>query len=651
MLSSRSTSSTLALRHALAGLFTIVALTLTTGRALADSADAPIPPPLDLPYPGTVQIHVDATHTSQGIFNIHETIPVKPGKLTLFYPQWIPGTHSTTDSIDMLAGLTLTANGRRVPWTRNEYNVYAFQLDVPQGVSTIDVDFQSLSGPGGSPFITMTDKMLQVGWNMVSLYPAGYYTRDIPVAASLTLPAGWQFGTALDTQSQSAGVVTFRPTTYNTLVDSPVFAGKYFKRIDLDPGAKVPVHMDLFADTPEYLAITPEVVQLHRNIVTQTYLLFGAHHYAHYDWLIALSNHLEPDAHEDHQSVGGTWPAEYFSKWAANVPNRDIFAHEYIHSWDGKFRRPADLWKPNFNLPEGGSLLWMYEGQTQYWGFVVTARAGIWTPEQFRGALAMVVANYDRNRPGLQWRPIEDTTNDATIARRRLLPYRSWQMSEDYYSGGQLMWLAADAKIRELTHDKKSLDTFAKNFYGMDNGSYVTRTYTMDDVVNTLDDVVKYDWRGFLNRNLRSLAPPLASEIEAAGWKLVYTDTENEYQQAYDASPQSPRHLFNFAWSIGLTMNKDGTINDVRWNGPAFNTGIGSGGRLMAVNGHAYTSQVLKDAITAAKDGSAPIELLIRRFGTDHTFAVNYHGGLQYPHLVRIPGTPDYLDEIIAARK
>lgn len=651
MLSSRSKGSTPAWRHALSGLLAVVALTLNPGAASADAADAHIPPPRDVPYPGTIQIHVDTTNTAQGIFAVHETIPVKPGKLTLFYPKWIPGTHSSTDSIDMLAGLTITANGARLPWTRNQFDVFAFQLDIPQGVSTIDVDFQSLSGPGGSPFVTVTDKMLAIQWNMVSLYPAGYYTRGIGVQASVTLPAGWRFGTALDTQSQSGGNVTFKPTTYNTLVDSPIFAGKYFKRIDLDPGSKVPVHMDLIADTPAYLAITPEVVQLQRNIVTQAYRLFGAHHYAHYDWLMALSTQLNADSHEDHQSVGGGWPAEYFSKWDENVPNRDIVAHEYIHSWDGKFRRPADMWQPNFNQPEGGSLLWLYEGQTQYWGFVVTARAGVWTPEQFRGALAMVVANYDRNRPGMAWRTLEDTTKDAVIARRRLLPYRSWQMSEDYYSGGQLMWLAADAKIRELTHDKKSLDTFARDFYGMDNGSYVTRTYTLDDIVDALDHVVKYDWRAFLDRNVYTPAPPLATGIEAAGWKLVYTDTENEYERAYDASPQSPRHLYNFAWSIGLTMNRDGTINDVRWNGPAFKAGIGSGGRLVAVNGHAYTVQALKDAITAAKGGTTPIELRIRRFGTDHDFAVDYHGGLQYPHLVRIPGTPDYLGEIIAARK
>lgn len=637
-------------RKLLACVLAVLALAFSAS-AFADSSDAHIPPPQDIAYPGTIQLHVDATNIAQGIFQAQEIIPVKPGKLTLFYPKWMPGGHAPTDSIDMLAGLKITANGTRIPWTRNEFDVFAFQIDVPQGVPSITVSLQSLSGPGGSPFITMTDKMLDLDWNMLSLYPAGYYTRRITIAPSVTLPQGWQYATGLDTESQSGGVVKFQPTSYNTLVDSPLYAGMYFKRIDLDPGAKVPVHLDLIADSPRYLAITPEQIQLHRNVVTQAYRLFGSHHYRHYDWLMALSKQLNPDAHEHHQSVGGSWPADYFSNWSANVPNRDIFAHEYVHSWDGKFRRPADLWTPNFNVPMGDSLLWVYEGQTQYWGFVLTARAGIWTPEQFRGALAMVAANYERNRPGLAWRTLADTTNDPVSARRALLPYRSWQLSEDYYSGGQLMWLAADAKIRALTHDQKSLDSFAKDFYGMDNSSTVTKTYTFNDVVNALNGVVKYDWAGFLKRNVYELNPPLASEIEAAGWKLVYTDTENEYEKDYEAAPQSPRHIFNFAWSIGLTLNRDGSINDVRWNGPAFEAHIGSGGKLLAVNGRAYTSQVLKDAITAAKASKAPIELLIRRFGEAHTFAVNYHGGLQYPHLVRIPGTPDYLDQIIAAKK
>ncbi|MBN8737778.1 MAG: M61 family metallopeptidase [Xanthomonadales bacterium] len=626
------------------------------GAALADAADAHIPPAQDTPYPGTIRIHVDASDTRQGIFRVHETIPVQAGELTLLYPKWIPGDHSPDGPIDMLAGLKITASGKPLKWKRDKYDVYAFRVDVPQGVPEITVDFQFLSGRGKSSFIQMTDKMLSLEWNTVSLYPAGHYSRQIRVEPSVTFPSGWQFGTALERvdqggPSQSGDTVTFKPTTFNTLVDSPIYAGKYFKRVDLDPGAKVPVHLDVFADAPKDLVMTPQQVQVHRNLVTQAYKLFDSHHYDHYDFLFSLSDQLSGNGLEHHQSSENGMGPDYFTHWDDGAPNRDLLAHEFTHSWNGKFRRPADLWTPNFNVPMGDSLLWVYEGQTQYWGFVLTARSGMWTPEQFRDALAMVAANYDRNRPGFQWRTLEDTTNDPTAAERGALPYRSWQMSEEYYSGGQMMWLAVDAKIRALTHDKESLDTFAKAFFGIDNGSFVTKTYTFDDVVNALNGVVKYDWAAFLDRYVDELEPPFTRGLEATGWKLVYTDQESPYEKQYDSQDESPRHIFNFTYSIGLTLTKDGGINDVRWNGPAFKAGIGSGGEVVAVNGQAFKAGVLKQAITAARDSKQPIELLIKYQGDYTTVPVDYHGGLQYPHLERIKGTPDYLSQIIAAKK
>ncbi len=621
-----------------------------SGAALADAADAHIPPPQDTPYPGTIAIHVDASDTRQGIFRVHETIPVSAGKLILLYPKWIPGDHSPSGPIDMLAGLKITAHGKPLKWTRNEYDVYAFELEVPQGVANLDVAFQYLSGRTPSQGIEMTGKMLDLAWSKMSLYPAGHYSRDITFAPSVTFPQGWQFATALEQASRAGDTVSFKPKTYNTLVDSPIYAGRYFKRVDLDPGAKTPVHLDVFADAPKYLEITPEQLQVHRNLVTQAYKLFGSHHYDHYDFLFSLSDELSGNGLEHHQSSEDGMGPGYFTNWADNAPNRDLLAHEYTHSWNGKFRRPADLWTPNFNVPMGDSLLWVYEGQTQYWGYVLTTRAGMWTPQQYRDALAMVAANYDRNRPGFEWRTLEDTTNDPTAAERAALPYRSWQMSEEYYSGGQMMWLAVDAKIRSLTHDRKSLDTFARDFFGVDNGSFVTKTYTFDDIVNALNGVVKFDWKAFLDRYVDQLEPPFSKGLEASGWKLVYTDKPSTYARQYEAGSQSPRHIYNFTYSIGLTLTKDGGINDVRWNGPAFKAGIGSGAQVVAVQGQAYKAGVLKDAISAAKDSKSPIELLIKDQGHYRTVPVDYHGGLQYPHLVRVKGTPDYLDQIIKAR-
>lgn len=608
-----------------------------------------VPPPQDTPYPGTIAIHVDATNTAQGIFRVHETMPVVAGKLTLLFPAWIPGSHSPSGPIDMLAGLVVNADGKSIQWKRDKYDVYAFHLKVPTGVSSIDVNFQYLSGRRGG--FEMTDRMLMLEWSNMALYPAGHYSRNIMFAPSVTLPHGWQFGTALEKTSQAGDTTSFKPVPFNTLVDSPMYAGLYFKRVDLNPGGKVPVHMDVVADAPKYLLMTPEQLKVHRALVTQTFKLFDSHHFDHYDFLFSLSNQLAGNGLEHHQSSEDGTAAGYFTNWDNDAPGRDLLAHEFEHSWNGKFRRPADLWTPNFNVPMGGSLLWVYEGQTQYWGYVLTARAGMWSPAQFRDALAMDAANYDRNRPGFGWRTLEDTTNDPTAARRAALPFRSWQMSEEYYSAGQMMWLAVDAKIRGLTHGRKSLDNFAQDFFGVDNGSFVTRTYTFDDVVAALNGVVKHDWAKFLHAHVDVLNPPLLDGLAASGWQLIYTDTPSEYERQYDRKRESLRHIFNFTWSIGLTIQKNGTINDVRWNGPAFKAGVSSGARLVAVNGHEYKSDVLNDAIVAAKTSTAPIKLLLEYQGEYRTVPVDYHGGPQYPHLVRIKGRPDYLSEIITARR
>lgn len=610
-----------------------------------------VPAPQDAKYPGTVRLHVDASDTTQGIFRVHETVPVKAGALTLLYPQWIPGDHSPTGPINMLAGLKVTANGKPLAWKRDKYNVFAFHLDVPEGVSSIDVDFQYLSGRTESEGFDITDRMMDMEWSKVSLYPAGYFTRGITYAPSMTLPKGWQLGTALETASKSGDTVTFKPVTFNNLVDSPVYAGQYFKRVDLTSPGDAPVYLDVFADAPKYLEMSQEQVKVHRALVAQALKLFGSHHYDHYDFLFSLSDQMGGNGTEHHQSSEDGLDADYFTAWNDAAPDRDLLAHEYAHSWNGKFRRPEDLWTPNFNVPMGDSLLWVYEGQTQYWGYVLTARSGMWSAQQFRDALAMTAANYERNRVGFQWRTLEDTTNDPTIARRSSLPFRSWQMSEEYYSGGQMMWLDVDAKLRSLTQDRKSLDDFAKAFFGVDNGSYVTKTYTFDDVVAALNGVAPYDWASYLHAHVDTLNPPLQDGLAATGWKLVYTDKESDFEAQYNSRSQPSRHLYNFAWSIGLTMNDKGQVNDVRWNGPAFKAGVTTGATLVAVNGQDYSKDVLKDAIAAAKTSKAPIQLLMKYQGAIRNVAVDYHDGLQYPHLVRIDGKPDYLSEIIAPRK
>lgn len=627
---------------ALASALLVAGLGLLAAPAHADN----VPPVQDTPYaPGTLKIHVDATDVAHRVFRVHETIPAAAGPLTLLYPQWIPGNHSPTGPIDKFAGLTVKANGKTLTWTRDPLNVYAFHVDVPEGAAAVDVDFQFLTAQERSQGrIMMTPEMLSLQWDKVSVYPAGHNIRMINADASVTLPAGWEGATALELASKSGDTWNYKTITYNALVDSPMLAGKYHKQVDLDPGAKVPVHMDLFADAPKYLEFTPEQIKPHRELIQQMYKLYGAHHYGHYTFLTSLSDKLGGIGLEHHQSSEDGVKADYFTEWKKNALSRDLFSHEYNHSWDGKYRRGADLTTPNFNVPMSDTLLWVYEGQTQFWGYIVAARAGLWTPEQTRDMLAYAAATYDKGRPGLaSWRNVQDTTNDPTIAQRAPLPYRNYQASEDYYVAGAMIWLDVDAKLRALSGGKKSIDNFAKAFFGMNNGDWKVNTYTFDDVVKTLDGIAQFDWAPFLRERLDGHGP-LINGIAEHGWKLVYTDKPSDAIKAIEAI----RGNADLTYSLGVSVGKDGSIGDVLWDGPAFKAGLSPAMKIVAVNGTEYSADALKDAVTAAaKDKSQSVELLVKNFDSYQTVRVDYHDGLKYPHLERDSSKPDTLAKLI----
>ena len=627
------------------------ALSLLSLALAAGLAHADVPPPQDVPYaPGTIQVSVDATDLSQRVFRVTETIPTTPGKLTLLYPQWIPGQHSPSGPIDKLAGLVFTANGQRLAWTRDPGNVYAFHVDVPAGVSTITAEYQYLSptssAEGGA---AMTPKLLNLKWNTVLLYPAGYYGARIPFVAKVRYPAGWTAFTALDVASRAGDVVTYKEEPFDILVDSPVFAGRYAKDYDLTPeGSKVPVHLSVVADEPDQLVAKPEHLAQHKALVAQAVKLYGAQHYDHYNLLFSLSNQLSGNGLEHQRSSENGVGTDYFKDWNPKDGSTDLLAHEYTHSWNGKYRRGADLWVPNLNTPMQDSLLWVYEGQTQYWGNVLAARSGLRPMDRSRDTLAMVVATYQDNRPGLQWRSVQDTTNDPTIAQRRPKPYRGFQMSEDYYSAGQLIWLGADAIIRQKTNNQKSLDDFARAFFGVNDGEWRKQnTYTFEDVVATLNGVVPYDWATYLRDRLDGRVP-FANTIESTGWKLVYKDEPNA---AAKAGARRGGGGGDFVYSLGLSLDKDGKVGDTRWDSPAFNAGIGTGNSIVAVNDVEYSKDALEAAIRTAKTDKAPIRLLVKDFDRYHTVSLDYHGGLRYPTLERIPGKPDYLTDIFTARK
>ncbi|WP_028007290.1 M61 family metallopeptidase [Solimonas flava] len=615
---------------------------------------APLPPaiaaPQDRPYPGTIRLQVDATDLERHVFRVRETVPVAaPGRLTLLYPKWLPGNHSPSGRIDSLAGLTVSAAGRRLEWTRDTADVYAFHVEVPDGVAALDLEFQFVSPTEDKQGrVVMTPAMLNLQWNAVALYPAGWYTSRIPVEASVRLPEGWGYGTALEAAASADGTTTFKPVPFDTLVDSPMFAGRWFRQIQLDPpGAAHPVRLNLVADRPELLDATPAQIETHERLVQQADRLFGARHYDHYDFLVALSEELSGIGLEHHRSSENRVAPKYFSDWDKAYVGRDLLAHEYTHSWNGKFRRPADLWTPSFNVPMQDSLLWVYEGQTQYWGYVLAARSGLLSREQTLDAIAMTAAYYDR-LAGRQWRALQDTTNDPIIAGRRPIPWRSWQRSEDYYSEGQLVWLEVDTLIREKSGGRRSLDDFARAFFGIDDGRWVPATYRFDDVVAALDAVQPYDWATLLRQRLdeHAAGAPLDG-LRRGGYELVYTDTPSDYFK----TAEKRRKVTDLSDSLGFTVGKEARLGDVVWGGPAYAAGLAVGVQIVAVNGFAYEADELKDAVRrAAAPGAAPIELLVRDGDRYRTVKLDYHGGLRYPHLQRLKGTPARLDAILAPR-
>jgi predicted metalloprotease with PDZ domain len=604
--------------------------------------------PRDVAFPGMIRLEVDATDIQRRILQVKETIPVtQAGRMTLLFPQWLPGAHSPRGAIEKVAGLVIKAGGKTIPWTRDPIEVYAFHVDVPAGAKELQVEFQFLSPTAPNQGrVVVTPEMLNLQWNSVALYPAGYFTRRIMIEPSVKLPTGWTYALALEDAGKQGDVVRFKPVTFETLVDSPMFAGKYGKVVDLDPGAKIPVRLNMFADTPDELEAKPDQIEKHRNLVRQADKLFGSRPYDRYDFLLAISDRLGSIGLEHHRSSENQVEPGYFLDWDAAAGDRNLLPHEYTHSWDGKSRRPADLWTPNFNVPMRGQLLWVYEGQDQYWGYVLGGRSGIQTKDEALEALASTAATYE-TRLGRRWRTVEDTTQDPVINSRRPQPWLSWQRSEDYYSEGQLVWLDADTLIRERSGGKRSLDDFAKRFFGGKDGDYTPRPYTFDDVVEALNAVEPYDWRSFLTTRIRQVAvkPPLDG-LTRGGWKLVYTDKPTGYFKAIESASKTT----NLTYSLGVTLNREGDVTGVLWDSPAFNAGMTVSTRISAVNGIAYDADRLKKAITAGKDGK-PIELLLKNGDHYRTVQIAYSGGLRYPRLERIEGTADLISKIYEPRK
>ncbi len=603
-----------------------------------------IPAPRDVAYPGTLTINVDATDTARGIFRVRQTIPVRgAGPLTLLYPEWLPGNHAPRGPISSIAGLVVTANGKTIPWRRDPANVFAFHLDVPSGARELNVEFQHLSPTQPNQGrIVMTPDMMNVQWEKMSLYPAGYFTRNITIQPTITVPAGWQAATSLDVASRRGDRITYKPVSYETFVDSPIFAGRYYRKEKLAPN----VNLNMFADRPADLAAaTPEHLAAHRRLVEQTLKLYGAEHYDEYEFLLALTEELGGIGLEHLRSSENSHPRTYFSEWSKGSAGRDLLAHEYNHSWNGKYRRQAGSWTPTYNVPIQNSMLWLYEGQTQFWGNILSARSGMMPVEDVKAEIARTAAFYE-SQPGRSWRPLVDTTLDPIIGARRPKPFPSWHRGEDYYSEGMLIWLDVDSIIRERTNGQRSIDDFARAFFGVNPGDQGTLTYSFEDIVRTLNGLAPYDWGSYLTRRIEQTGPAPLDWLKRSGYRLAYSETP----PAYFTSREKDREILDLSHSIGLTLGKAGEVNGVNWESPLFKEGVTTGTKILAVNGRAFSNDDLKGAITAAKGGKTPIKLLVQKGDLYRTIELPYYGGLRYPVLEKVGTGPSGLDALLAAR-
>ncbi len=602
--------------------------------------------------PPTVTIFVDASSAPRKVFHAKLSIPASPGELTLYYPKWIPGEHAPDGPLIDLAGLKFSAGGKSLKWRRDLLDAFTLHVEVPPGESEVKAELDFLSPAtfeaGFSAGSSATDKMAVISWNQVLLYPQGWKSDEITYAASLKLPANWKYGTPLPVASSAAEngqtQIKFQPASLTALIDSPVITGEFLKVVKLadDPL----VEMDIAADSAAALEPPPEVWDHYKNLVQQAYKLFGAHHYRDYHFLYSLSDHVAHFGLEHHESDDSRVDERGLVDESERKMEASLLPHEYVHSWNGKYRRPADLATPDYQQPMQDDLLWVYEGLTNYLGTVLAARSGLLNAQESRDDLALTAAALDHT-PGRAWRNLQDTADDAAELYFVPRAWESWRRGTDFYDEGTLDWLWADVIIRQQSKGKKTLDDFCKLFHGAPSTPPMVKTYTFDDVVNTLNQVVAYDWRGFWTERLTNHGPgaPLGG-VEGSGWKLAYDETPSEM----NCGGECNSHYVDAKYSIGLNLREDGTIVDTIEGLPAAAAGVGPGMKLIGVNGRHYSSDILRDALKAAKTGIEPIELLVENTDYYKVFKLDYHGGERYPHLVRDETKPDLLTDIYNAK-
>ena len=594
----------------------------------------------------SLRLHVDLTDASRNLYHAQLNIPANPGALTLVFPKWIPGNHRPSGPIAALTGIRMEANGKPLPWERDPVDMYAFHVVVPEAAHAIEVwlDAITSSDSAGGSGPAASSNLLDLNWNAVVLYPQGADSDRVEFVPSVKLPRGWKFGTALVATHISGDEVEFAPVSLTTLVDSPLIAGVHYERIDLTAASDKPAHMmDVVADNETDLAMKPEDLAAYRKLVAETGALFGARHYRQYHFLYTLSDQVGGHGLEHHESNDSAAAERTLLDPDLHILYASLLPHEFAHSWNGKYRRPAGLATRNYQEPMIGDLLWVYEGLTDYLGDLLAERSGLLSQEQYRESLAVTAASLD-HRSGRSWRPLEDTGRSVQILRLMGPQWSNWRRGLDYYPEGELIWLEVDSIIRQQTHGQRSLDDFCRRFEGGQSGPPMVVPYSFDDVVHTLNEVAPYDWASLLRERVGSTSThaPLGG-IERGGWKLVYNEQPNAFTKALEKLVK----FADFSYSLGFTVAKDGNLDDVIVGSPAYQSGIGPGMKLVAVNGRKWTPEVLRAALKAGQATPAPIELLVENAQFFQTYSISYHDGDKNPHLERVSGQPDLLTTLL----
>jgi predicted metalloprotease with PDZ domain len=594
-------------------------------------------------------LEVDAREAPRGILKSHLTLPVAAGPLTLVYPKWLQGRHAPAGPITSLAGPRLKADGKPLAWRRDAVDPYVFYVEIPAGVSQLEADLEALTAPAPDGIVqgleaprTATEALAIVEWNQVLLYPAGHPSDQLLYQASIRVPSGWRFATALQTAESAGDGARFAPTSLTTLLDSTLLAGRFLRTFEL--GGQPAVRLHVAADRPAALEASPQVLEHYRNLVREARALFGATHYRQYQFLWALTDQIMPDGVEHHESSDNRSPLRALLDDDIRRAEASLLPHEYTHSWNGKFRRPAGLATPDNQTPMQDGLLWVYEGLTEYLGNVLAARSGLLGPTEFRDELARIAAQMQVHR-GREWRSLQDTVDAA-----QLLYYqdRNWaarlRRQEDFYQESALLWLEADALIRHLSHGRRSLDDFCRRFYGGPSTGPEVRPYDFEAVVGALDAVQPYDWRGFWLERLTRTRPSAPLEgLRSAGWRLTLTELPSTMHVAHEVED----HELNLQYSLGLSVSLDGgTLSDVVPGSPADRAGAAPASKLIAVNGHRWSREVLREALTVEAREKGALTLLVEKDGEYRTLEMTYAGGERYPNLVREPDTDDLLAAI-----